>query len=139
MKGTEKFAEVIKAYLDNLAQTDELFAKEYAKEGKSIEQCVKFILSEVKKSGCNGFADEEIFGLALHYYSEDNLEISEIGDCKVVVNHHVELTEEEIREAKEKARERLMREEMERQRKPKTTPKPKAEVEKQPEPSLFDF
>ena len=32
MKGTEKFAEAIKAHLDNLAQTDELFAKEYAKE-----------------------------------------------------------------------------------------------------------
>lgn len=139
MKGTEKFAEVIKTYLDNLAQTDELFAKEYAKESKSIEECVKFILSEVKKSGCNGFADEEIFGLALHYYTEDNLEISEIGNCKVIVNHHVELTEEEIAEAKEKAREQLMREEMERQRKPKPTPKPKAEEVKQQEPSLFDF
>lgn len=139
MKGTEKFAEVIKAHLDNLAQTDELFAKEYAKENKSIEECVQFILCEVQKSGCNGFADEEIFGLALHYFSEDNLEISNVGICKVLVNHHVELTEEEIAEAKEKARQQLMREEMERQRKPKATPKPKAEEVKQPELSLFDF
>ena len=133
MKGTEKFAEAIKAHLDNLAQTDELFAKEYAKENKSIEECVQFILSEVQKSGCNGFADEEIFGLALHYFSEDNLEITNVG------THHVELTEEEIAEAKEKARQQLMREEMERQRKPKATPKPKAEEAKQPELSLFDF
>lgn len=139
MKGTEKFAEAIKAHLDNLAQTDELFAKEYAKENKSIEECVQFILSEVQKSGCNGFADEEIFGLALHYFSEDNLEITNVGNCKVLVNHHVELTEEEIAEAKEKARQQLMREEMERQRKPKATPKPKAEEAKQPELSLFDF
>ena len=139
MKGTEKFAEVIKAHLDNLAQSDELFAKEYAKENKSIEECVQFILCEVQKSGCNGFADEEIWGLCLHYYSEDNLEISEIGNCKVIVNHHVELTEEEIKEAKEKARQQLMREEMERQRKPKTAPKPKAAETKQPELSLFDF
>ena len=139
MKGTEKFAEVIKAHLDILAQTDELFAKEYAKENKSIEECVQFILCEVQKSGCNGFADEEIFGIALHYFSEDNLEISNVGNCKVLVNHHVELTEEEIAEAKEKARQQLMREEMERQRKPKTAPKPKAEEAKQPELSLFDF
>lgn len=139
MKGTEKFAEVIKAYLDNLATTDELFAKEYAKENKSIEECVKFILSEVKKSGCNGFADEEIFGLALHYYTEDNIEITEIGNCKILVNHHVELSEEEINEAKEKAKERLIREEIERQRKPKVVSKPKTETAKQPELSLFDF
>lgn len=139
MKGTEKFAEVIKAYLDNLATTDELFAKEYAKENKSIEECVKFILSEVKKSGCNGFADEEIFGIALHYFSEDNIEITEVGNCKVLVNQKVELTEGEINEAKEKARQRLMQEEMERQRKPKSTPKPKAPEVKQPELSLFDF
>lgn len=114
MKGTEKFAEAIKAHLDNLVQTDELFAKEYAKENKSIEECVQFILCEVQKSGCNGFADEEIFGLALHYFSEDNLDplagrpngsqITNVGNCKVLVNHHVELTEEEIAEAKEKAR-----------------------------------
>ena len=93
----------------------------------------------MQKSGCNGFADEEIWGLCLHYYSEDNLEISEIGNCKVIVNHHVELTEEEIKEAKEKARQQRMREEMERQRKPKTAPKPKAAETKQPELSLFDF
>ena len=139
MKGTEKFAEVIKAHLDNLAQTDELFGKEYAKENKSIEECVQFILCEVQKSGCNGFADEEIFGLALRYFSEDNLEISDIGNCKVIVNHHVELTEEEIAEAKEKARQQLMREELERQRKPKSASKPKTAETKQPELSLFDF
>lgn len=139
MKGTEKFTEVIKAYLDNLALTDELFAKEYAKENKSIEECVQYILCEVQKSGCNGFDDSEIWGLALHYYAEDNLEITNIGNCKVIVNHHVELTEEEIAEAKEKARQQLIREEMERQRKPKTAPKPKTEEVKQPELSLFDF
>ena len=68
-----------------------------------------------------------------------NLEITNVGNCKVLVNHHVELTEEEIAEAKEKACQQLMREEMERQRKPKATPKPKAEEAKQPELSLFDF
>ncbi len=139
MKGTEKFTEVIKAYLDNLATIDELFAKEYAKENKSIEECVKFILSEVKKSGCNGFADDEIFGLALHYFTEDNIEISETGNCKVLVNHHIELTEEEINEAREKAKERLLREEMERQRRPKNVSKPKTAEVNQPELSLFDF
>lgn len=141
MKGTERFKETIKNYLDELAKTDELFAKEYAKEGKNIDDCIKFILSEVKKSGCCGFSDDEIFGLALHYYTEDNVEISNIGNCQVVVNHHVELTEEEIKEAKEKAMQQVMKEEAERIRKPKTSTKPKAQTEtaKQPELSLFDF
>lgn len=63
MKGTEQFKQTIKAYLDERAKTDELFAASYAKENKSLDGCIEYILSEVKKSGCNGFADEEIYGM----------------------------------------------------------------------------
>lgn len=56
MKGTEQFKQTIKAYLDERAKTDELFAASYAKENKSLDGCIEYILSEVKKSGCNGFA-----------------------------------------------------------------------------------
>lgn len=73
MKGTETFKKVIKAYLDKRAAEDELFAKDYAKPGKNIDDCCDFIISEVKKSGRQGFDDDEIYGIAVHYYNEEEV------------------------------------------------------------------
>ena len=73
MKGTETFKKVIKAYLDKRAAEDELFAKDYAKPNKNIDDCCDFIISEVKKSGRQGFDDDEIYGLAVHYYNEEEV------------------------------------------------------------------
>ena len=103
MEGTEQFQATIQNYLENLAATDKLFAITYAKPHKNIEECVSYILNEVKKSGCNGFTDEEIFSLAIHYYDEDDLKGYSPIKCKVVVNHHVELTDEEKQQAREQA------------------------------------
>lgn len=100
MKTTDHFKATIKAYLDKRAESDELFAVAYAKENKNLDECCNFILNEVQKSGCNGFADEEIFGMAVHYYDEDDIKNVKAVNCKVVVNHTVELTEEEIKQAK---------------------------------------
>lgn len=86
MKGTDYFNEVIKNHLDKKADQDQLFAASYAKEGKSIEECCSYILQEVKKSGRNGFADEEIYSLAVHYYDEDVKPTKSIS-ARVVVNH----------------------------------------------------
>ncbi len=68
MKTTNHFKNTIQSYLENRAKSDELFAASYAKPNKNIDECCNFILSEVQKSGCNGFSDEEIFGMAVHYY-----------------------------------------------------------------------
>lgn len=102
-KGTEQFKTTIQQYLNKRAEEDVLFAKTLQKENKNIDECINYILSEVQKSGCNGFADEEIFGMAVHYYDEDDLKASNLTSMKVVVNHHVELTEEEKENAKAKA------------------------------------
>ena len=102
-KYSENFEKAIKFYLDNRAKNDSLFAEKYANEKKSVKECCNYILGEVEKSGINGFADDEIFGMAVHYYDEDNLgEIKDI-DCRVVVNHVVELTDEEKQKAKDEA------------------------------------
>ena len=45
MKGTEHFKKTIKAYLDNRASTDSLFAVSYAKENKNLDDCITFILN----------------------------------------------------------------------------------------------
>ena len=101
MKVSEQFKSTIKAYLDNMAAVDSLFAPVYQKPTKNIDNCITYILNQVKKSGCCGFSDDEIFGMALHYYQEDNIEVGSPLKCNVVVNHHVELSEEEKKAAME--------------------------------------
>ena len=75
--------------------------------------------------------------MAVHYYDEDNLEVGKPIECRVVVNHTVELTEEEKAEARKSAKEKYMQEEI-RKMQEKNKPKVKA-VEKDNQPSLFDF
>lgn len=106
MKGSEKFKETILAYLQDRASKDELFAKSFAKENKNIDECVNFILNTVKESKCNGFSDEEIYSIAVHYYDEDELnpKYLKTANGSVVVNHRIELTEEEKIELQQKAK-----------------------------------
>ena len=98
MKGTEHFKQAIKSYLDERAKTDELFAVAYAKENKNLDDCVTFILNQVKalaNEGCAGMTDNEVYSLACHYFDEDDIEIGKPVNCGVIVNRHIELTEEE--------------------------------------------
>lgn len=137
MKATEHFKSVVKAYLDLRAGYDELFAVSYANPNKSIDDCVTYILNEVQKSGCNGFADDEIYSMALHYYDEDSIEVGKPINGKVIVNHHVELTEEEKAQARQDAIQRVQNEAY---AKMKQSAKPTAKkVEQTTTPSLFDF
>lgn len=87
MKGTEQFKTVIQNHLNELAANDPLFAQTLNKENKNIDECINYILGEVMKSGCNGFADEEIFNMAIHYYDEDDIKVRKVSIQKVVVNH----------------------------------------------------
>lgn len=138
-KGTMAFADTIRHYLEKRAEKDVLFAVKFANPSKSVENCVTYIINEVKKSGCNGFTDDEIFGKAIHYFEESEIEVGNPINCQVVVNHTVELTAEEKEQARQDAIERLRQEEMAKMRKPSqskpTTEKKTHDVQ----PSLFDF
>lgn len=103
MKVSEQFKSTIKAYLDNMAAVDSLFAPVYQKPTKNIDNCITYILNQVKKSGCNGFTDGEIYSQAVHYYDENDIEVGKPLQCQVVVNHTVELTDEEKAEARQQA------------------------------------
>ena len=103
-KATDYFKQTIQSYLQRRAQEDELFAPRYANPKKNIDDCITFILNYVKQSWFNGFADDEIYSLAMHYYDEDDIDIGKpLTNCKVVVNHTIVLTEEEKAEARRKA------------------------------------
>lgn len=83
----DPFKEAIVNYLQEIANTDELFANTLSKPNKNIDECATYILNEVKKTGRQGFADEEIYNMAMHYYDEDNIVIGEPLSARVVVNH----------------------------------------------------
>ena len=136
MKGTQAFQDTIQSYLDRKAENDALFAVKYANPSKSISECCAYIIGEVQKSGCIGFSDSEIYGWAVHFYEESEVSAPDIPNCRVVVNHVVELTDEEKAEARQKAIDQLQREEADRLR--RKAERPKAQPQ-QVQPSLFDF
>jgi len=77
----------------------------------------------------------------MHFWDEPEIEVSDnIPNCQVVVNHVVELTEEEKEKARQDAINKLRDEEMAKMRRPKTTEKKATENNPQiAQPSLFDF
>ncbi len=137
-KGTENFKRVINTYLEYRAEIDELFADKFYNPRKNIDECITYILNWVQQSGCNGFEDEEIYSQAMHYYDEDNIDVGKPMSCDVVVNHLVELTEEEKEQARKDAIKRIENEHYQKMTKKAQKPK-KQEVETDNVPSLFDL
>ena len=79
MSNKNEVKEAIKAHLDALAQKDPLFAAVYAKPGKNMDECFDYILGEVRKEGMAVYkSDQEVYGMAVHYYEEDDLKVSKI-------------------------------------------------------------
>jgi hypothetical protein len=104
MKGTENFKKTIENFITSASEKNDLLKLALAKEEKTIDGCINFILNEVHKSGINGWADEDVYELAVFYYIQDNIEESKPLEMDIVVNHRVELTAEEKEEQKEKAK-----------------------------------
>ncbi|WP_432714389.1 PcfK-like family protein [Pedobacter sp.] len=90
MQASDIFTNIISTYLKNLAEKDPLFAVTLGKPKKSIKECITYILNEVKKSGRNGFGDEEVFGMAVHYYDENDVQPGPKINCTVVVNQSLD-------------------------------------------------
>jgi uncharacterized OsmC-like protein len=58
-----------------------------------------------------GYTDDEVYQMGVHYVDEYQSEKFDIKDgisMQVVVNHTVQLTEEEIQEAKEEAKKKIL-------------------------------
>lgn len=138
MKGTELFKAAIQNYLEYRAMTDDLFAPRYTNPAKNIDDCITYILNEVQKNGMNGFDDDEIYSMAMHYYDEDDIEIGKPISCNVMVNHHVELTEEEKQNARRKAIEQYQQMELNKLQN-RAKQKSSAPQTTNVQPSLFDF
>ena len=119
------FEDSIKEFLDSLAKEDELFAKSYAKPGKSIKECCQYIYQQVEKSRkggakCVACEDEEIYGLAIHYYDEDDIQV-EVGKSNIESVQHVSSSKPDSTKETKK----------------KSVRKPKNEDEDMPEPLVI--
>ena len=81
----------LKVIADYLLTRDDINSS-LEKENKSLEECGRYILQEVRKKGSFvAMSDKEVFGLAVHYYDEDNLKISK------TINHaHVKKSEDTV-------------------------------------------
>lgn len=123
MAKNDSFKQAIKTYLDKRAEEDALFAPKYANEKKDIDECCAYILGEARKKGnavC--MTDEEVFGLAVHYYDEDSIKVNKLPTGqKVSVSSPapkpVELTEEEKKAARDEAIARVAEEQYQALRK----------------------
>ena len=87
MEKTKTPKQIIQSYLEERAKNDPLFASVYAKPNKNINECFDYILSEAKKRGnavC--MSDDEVFGLAVHYYDEDDIKVSKQTNYKAATS-----------------------------------------------------
>ncbi|MBB4804564.1 hypothetical protein HNP37_004661 [Flavobacterium nitrogenifigens] len=85
MKGADKFNTAIENYLNEAAKVDAVFAQHYGKAAKSLESCFNYIFGEVKKTGCCGFDNQEIFDMAVKYYTDDTIGVPAPIKCRVEV------------------------------------------------------
>jgi uncharacterized protein (DUF433 family) len=137
MKATNHFTRTILTYLEKRAGADTVFAGYFANPAKNIDDCITYILNMVQQSGCNGFADEEIYTMAGDYYNTDTIDTGKpINNCRISVNHVVELTAEEIEEAKKEAIQKAQDDTYNKMMQPKKKAK---RVVMNNQPSLFDF
>lgn len=86
MKASDKFKTAIESYLSEKAQNDALFSADYKKENKNLESCFHYIFGEVKKIGECAFDNQEIFDMAVKYYTDDTIGTPAPVQCRVAVS-----------------------------------------------------
>ena len=138
---TKYFIQRIDEWVKSEMEKDHLFADQVKASGKTVEGACNYVLKCAKDSGQCGYDDSEVYGMVRHYFDEDD--VKDPGDQNpqhIVVSGHVDLTAEQLAEAKEAARQkyyneiketeerkRMEAEEKERQRKAEMMERRKAE------------
>ena len=115
-----EFELAIKSHLDKVASEDPAFAEKYRTkcevENDSIEKCCNYIISEVQKLKRQAMTDEEVFGMAMHYFDEDIKFEGDAPKCNVVVSYE-SLSEEDQERIRRQAQEEVERDAIEAEKK----------------------
>lgn len=90
MKGKYSFQEQLKQVKNpSLKIIGEYLARRYdlkeklENQNKSLEECWSYIVGEASKqaqNNCAFMSDEEVFGLAVHYYDEDEITVKGVKE-----------------------------------------------------------
>lgn len=135
------FASAIKTYLDRRATEDKMFAESYANPKKSIAECCDFIVSEVRKQNRTVMTDDEVYGLAVHYYDEADpgrIDKGIASRAKIVVPELKEKDREQLRaEAISEYKTACINELKEKERKIRELAANKRKEDKMEQPTLF--
>lgn len=90
MQVSTKFKEIIETEINKKKESEPEFLLLTQKENKNIDDCIQYILQTVKKSGCEGFADSEVFQMAFDYYMDDSIVIKQDNsNVNVIVNQSI--------------------------------------------------
>ena len=136
-KVSPAFFTAIESFIMQKMDANDLFAKKVSNPKKNIGDCITYVINTIEKSRYKGLCDNDVYSLAVHYYEEDDIEVGKPINCRVVVNHQVELTPEEIAEMRQKAKDEVFRQEQDRLKshnsirrtvKPATTPQHEEET-----------
>lgn len=101
--------QAIKTYLDNLATSDSQFAEKYKNPNKTIKECCQYIVGEVRrktKGTTAVMSDEEVYGMAIHYYDEENIVVRKTPKCSTSTSQ--ELSEKDKKQLREQAEKEYM-------------------------------
>ena len=84
----KEFKDTIQKYLDQRVAEDPLFAPKFENPKKNIDECCRYILGEARKRGTSVvMSDAEVFGMAVHYYDEENIKIEKVSSgCSISSN-----------------------------------------------------
>ena len=133
-KSAEFFKSKIQSYLEKRVEQEPEFKAKYDNPNKNLDECFKYICSQVFESGCCGFDDDEVYSMAVHYYDEKEITIAEMPEIdltrsRIVCCDKIELSEEEMAEIHEQARQKAIeqatneaRRKLEEAKKPKAKP-----------------
>lgn len=83
----------------------EVLKEKIEKSGKGIKDCLSYISSEVRNRAVNNCAcvsDQEVFGMAMHYFEEDSIEKGTVPktEAKVETSKSVEKPKPQKKEKK---------------------------------------
>ena len=100
------FKEHIKNWLEEEIKNDEFLAKKY--DVKKLDDCIKYIYTEVQKDSGRPWLNMEVYDLAKHFFLEDGkVEIDKSVSTPTIVETQEELSEEDIAKAKKNAEKRF--------------------------------
>lgn len=102
--GKNNFKECVRIYLEGMAEKDEHLAERMKMESKSLDECCAYIFGEVMKMQrtglCVAVSEEEVYGMAVHYYDEDDIKVEKNTVRSVVSPQDHRTDEEKLKDAK---------------------------------------